>query len=332
MNAPHAPVRAAAAPIQVEACSKWYGQVIGIQDITLTVQRGVVGLLGPNGAGKTTLMKLLAGLLKPSRGRALLFGRAIHEDLEVRRRLGYAPEHEGVYDELSAREFVTFMAELSGVPRARARAQATAALVDIGLEAALDRRLHGFSKGMRQRTKLASALVHDPDVILLDEPLTGCDPVARANIIARIRALAAAGKTIVMSSHVLYEVEALTEEIVLVHRGRVLAEGNVHRIRELIDQHPHRVRVECDRPRELAARVLGDEHVVRVQFEDGAVEIETRAPDRLYDALPRLVLDAGLNVHSLGSPDDNMQAVFEYLTAPTDSKTASKSAGKPKAK
>jgi ABC-2 type transport system ATP-binding protein len=291
----------------------------------------VIGLLGPNGAGKTTLMKLLAGLLKPSRGRALLFGSAIHDDLEVRRRLGYAPEHEGVYDELSAREFVTFMAELSGVPRARARDQATAALVDIGLEAALDRRLHGFSKGMRQRTKLASALVHDPDVILLDEPLTGCDPVARSRIITRIRALAAAGpnqKTIVISSHVLYEVEALTEEIVLVHRGRVLAEGNVHRIRELIDQHPHRVRVECDRPRELAARVLGEEHVVRVQFEDGAVEIETRAPDRLYDAIPRLVLDAGLNVQSLGSPDDNMQAVFEYLTAANAPKTPTKKPSK----
>ncbi len=316
----NAPVRMAAPPIHIEACSKWYGQVLGIQDITLTVKQGVVGLLGPNGAGKTTLMKLLAGLLRPSRGRALLFGLPVIDDLQVRRRLGYAPEHEGVYDELTAREFVTLMAELSGVPRARARDQASAALVDIGLENAIDRRLHGFSKGMRQRTKLASALVHDPDVILLDEPLTGCDPVARANIIARIRALAAAGKTIVISSHVLYEVEALTQEIVLVHRGRVLAEGNVYRIRELIDQHPHRVRIECDRPRELAARVLGEEHVVRVQFEDGAVEIETRSPDRLYDAIPRIVLDAGLAVRSLGSPDDNMQAVFDYLTTATPSK------------
>jgi ABC-2 type transport system ATP-binding protein len=304
-----------ATPIHVDACSKWYGQVLGLQEVTLTVKGGVVGLLGPNGAGKSTLMKLLAGLLRPSRGRALLFGKPVIDDREVRRRLGYAPEHEGTYEELSARELVTLMAELSGVPRAQARERATAALVELGLEAALDRRLQGFSKGMRQRTKLASALVHDPEVILLDEPLTGCDPVARAKIIARIRALAAAGKTIVLSSHVLYEVEALTQEIVLMHRGRVLAEGNVYRIRELIDQHPHRVRVECDRPRELAARVLGEDHVVRVQFEDGAVEIETRAPDRLYDAIPRIVVEAGLDVRSLGSPDDNMQAVFEYLTS-----------------
>ncbi len=309
-------VTAAAPAIRVEDCSKWYGQVLGIQDITLTVERGVVGLLGPNGAGKSTLMKLLAGLLRPSRGRALLFGRPVIDDREVRRRLGYAPEHEGVYDELSAREFVTLMAELSGIPRAQARQRATDALVELGLESALDRRLHGFSKGMRQRTKLASALVHDPDVILLDEPLTGCDPLARAKIVARIRALVHAGKTVVMSSHVLYEVEALTQEIVLVHRGRVLAEGNVYRIRELIDQHPHRVRVECDRPRVLAARALAEDHVVRVELEDdGAVEILTRAPDRLYDALPQMILETGLQVKSLGSPDDSMQAVFDYLTA-----------------
>jgi ABC-2 type transport system ATP-binding protein len=314
VNAP-ATVAAAHVPIQIDACSKWYGQILGVQDITLTVPGGVVGLLGPNGAGKSTLMKMLAGLLRPSRGRVLMFGQPVIDAADVRCRLGYAPEHEGVYGELTAHEFVTLMAELSGVPRAQATERATRALIDLGLENALDRRLHGFSKGMRQRTKLASALVHDPDVILLDEPLTGCDPVARTKIINRIRALAAAGKTVLMSSHVLYEVEALTQEIVLVHRGRVLAEGNVYRIRELIDQHPHRVRVECDRPRDLAAHVIGEDHVVRVQFDKGVVEIETRAPDRLYDALPRIVLEAGLHVTSLGSPDDNMQAVFEYLTS-----------------
>jgi ABC-2 type transport system ATP-binding protein len=302
------------APVRAVKLSKSYGQVLGLQEVTLAL-RGVVGLLGPNGAGKSTLMKLVAGLLRPSRGRALLFGQPVIDRVEIRRRLGYAPEHEGTYGELSALEFVSFMAELSGVPRGKARERARATLVDLGLEDALDRRLHGFSKGMRQRTKLASALVHDPDVILLDEPLTGCDPLARARIIARIRQLAAAGKTVVISSHVLYEVEALTQEIVLMHRGRVLAEGNVYKIRELIDKHPHRVRVVCDRPRELAARVLAAEHVVRVQFEDGAVEIETRQPDALYEALPRIVVEAGLSVRALGSPDDNMQAVFEYLTA-----------------
>jgi ABC-2 type transport system ATP-binding protein len=309
-------VSATSAPIELRECSKWYGQVLGIQDITLTVPGGIVGLLGPNGAGKSTLIKLVAGLLRPSRGEALLHGRPAFADLEARRRLGYAPEHEGTYDELTAHELVSFMAELAGVPRRDARARARQALVEMGLEDAMHRRVHGFSKGMRQRTKLATAMVHDPDVLLLDEPLTGCDPVARTGIIARIQALAAAGKTVVMSSHVLYEVEALTQQIVLVHRGRVLAEGNVYKIRELIDRHPHRVRVECDKPRELAARVLGEDHVVRVQFDGGAVEIETHQPDRLYDAIPRVALDGKIKLRSMTSPDDNMQAVFEYLTSP----------------
>jgi ABC-2 type transport system ATP-binding protein len=291
------------------------GPVTALQGVNLDVPRGMFGLLGPNGAGKSTLMKLVTGLLRPSRGKTLVFGRPVVDDVEVRRRIGYAPEHEGTYEELSARELVTFMAELAGVPRREAPARAEQALVEMGLKDALDRRVHGFSKGMRQRTKLATALVHDPELLLLDEPLTGCDPVARASIIERIQALARAGKTIVMSSHVLYEVEALTEDIVLMHRGRVLAEGNVHRIRELIDAHPHRVRVGCDKPRELAARLLAEEHVVRVQFSDGVVELETRKPDALYDAIPRVALGAGIKVRALTSPDDNMQAVFEYLTS-----------------
>jgi ABC-2 type transport system ATP-binding protein len=305
------------AAIELRDCSKWYGQVLGLQQVNLSVSGGVVGLLGPNGAGKSTLIKLVAGLLRPSKGEARLHGRPAFADREARRRLGYAPEHEGTYDELTALELVSVLAELAGLPRAVARTRARAALVDLGLEAALDRRVHGFSKGMRQRTKLASALVHDPDVVLLDEPLTGCDPVARAAIIARIQALAAASKTVIISSHVLYEVEALTRQIVLMHRGRVLAEGNVYKIRELIDSHPHRVRIECDKARELAAQVIGEDHVVRVQFDQGGLEIETRKPDRLYDALTRLCVERDIAVRSLSSPDDNMQAVFEYLTAPT---------------
>ena len=305
-------------PIALHEVSKWYGQVLGVSNVSMTVERGVVGLLGPNGAGKSTLMKLLAGLIRPSRGTAMLFGHAAADSIDARRRLGYCPEHEGVYEDLSAREFVTVMAELSGVPRRDAGRRAAEALAALGLEGAMDRRLRGYSKGMRQRAKLAQALVHDPDVLLLDEPLTGCDPLARSSIIARIQALAAAGKAIVMSSHVLYEIEALTREIVLIHRGQVLAEGNVYRIRELIDAHPHRVRVECDRPRELAGRLIGLEHVSRIDLPAGegqAVQIETRAPDQLYDAIPAAALAAGIAIRSMTSPDNNLQAVFEYLTA-----------------
>ncbi len=206
------------------------------------------------------------------------------------------------------------MAELSGLSRADARTRARQALVDLGLEGAMNRRLLGYSKGMRQRAKLASAFVHDPDVLLLDEPLTGCDPLARAQIVERIRHLGEAGKTIVISSHVLYEIEALTQQIVVLFRGQVLAQGNFYRLRELIDKHPHRVRVECDRPRELAAALVGKEHVARVQFDDDAVEIETRAPDSLYDEIPAAALAQKIHIRGLSSPDNNMQAVFEYLT------------------
>ncbi len=304
----------AAPKISVDAVSKWYGQVLGIQDISMRLDRGVIGLLGPNGAGKSTLMKILCGMIRPSRGRATVLGRAPYEDAEGRRKIGYCPEHEGVYDELSGLEFVTVMAELSGVPRADAGLRAAQELDRLGLTEAMNRRLRGYSKGMRQRAKLAASFVHDPEVLLLDEPLTGCDPLARAQIIKRIREMGEAGKAIVMSSHVLYEIESLTQDIVLVHRGQVLAEGNVYRIRELIDKHPHRVRVECDRPRELASKLVGGEHVARVQFQNSAVEVETRSPDSLYDEIPRAALELGVKIRAMTSPDNNMQAVFEYLT------------------
>jgi ABC-2 type transport system ATP-binding protein len=302
------------AAIEIKNLSKWYGQVLGVSDVTLAIGPGVTGLLGPNGAGKSTLMKILAGLLRPSRGEAAVLGSLPWDPPEGRRRIGYCPEHEGVYEELTGLEFVTAMAELSGVPRGDAKRRAGEALATLGLEGAMNRRLVGYSKGMRQRAKLASAFVHDPDVLLLDEPLTGCDPLARTQIVEHIRRLGAAGKTILLSSHVLYEIEALTQQIVVLFRGQVLAEGNVYRLRELIDRHPHRVRVECDRPRELAAALVGKEHVARVQFDGAAVEIETREPDTLYDEIPSAALAANILIRGLSSPDNNMQAVFEYLT------------------
>ena len=302
------------AVVDARGCAKWYGHVVGVSDVTWTLGGGVDGLLGPNGAGKSTLIKLMAGLLRPSRGTLTVFGGSPFEDAGVRARIGYAPEHEKTYDELSARELVTALAELAGVPRGRAAKAADAALDQMGMTKAANRRVKGFSKGMRQRTKLAGAIAHDPEFVLLDEPLTGVDPVARAAIVEQIKALAAAGKTIVVSSHVLYEIEALTTDIVVIYRGQVLAEGNIYEIRKLIDKHPHRVRIECDRPRELAAPLASADHVARISFERNACIVETRDPDRCYDDIAATVLAHGIVVDSLTSPDNNLGAVFDYLT------------------
>ena len=303
--------------VKAERLSKWYGHVLGVSDVTWNLPGGVVGLLGPNGAGKSTLMKLMSGLLRPSRGSIEVLGGDPFADPRVRRKIGYSPEHESTYDELTARELVTVLAHLAGVPRADAGAAAVRALEAMGMTEAIDRRVRGFSKGMRQRTKLAATLAHDPELLILDEPLTGVDPVARIDIIERIKKLAEGGKTVVVSSHVLYEIEALTEDIVVIYRGQVLAEGNIYEIRRLIDRHPHRIRVECDRPREIAAAIAGEEHVARLVMERRAIIVETRDPDRCYDDLARAVVERGVELRAMTSPDNNLGAVFDYLTGGT---------------
>jgi ABC-2 type transport system ATP-binding protein len=300
--------------VVAERLGKWYGHVLGVSDLTWRLRGGIVGLLGPNGAGKTTALKLVAGLLRPSRGTLRVFGGAPFSDPDVRARIGYAPEDSWTWDELTALELVTAMAELAGVPRARARTAAATALDRTGLTDVMNRRVRGFSHGMRQRTKLATAIAHEPDLLLLDEPLTGVDPVARVDLVERVRGLAAAGNTVVVSSHVLYEIEALTTEIVVINRGQVLAEGNVQDIRKLIDRHPHRIRVECDRPLVLAEALAPADHIVRMTFERGTLIVETRDPDRCYDELTAAVVAHDIDVRVLRSPDNNLGAVFDYLT------------------
>ena len=312
----------ASAPIVVvDACSKWYGAVLGVSDVSWKLEGGVVGLLGPNGAGKSTLIKMMAGLLAPSRGTMRVYGADPFVDVAVRARIGYAPEHESTWDELTALELVTTMARFAGVPAHRADKAAKDALAQVGMTGAMQRPVRGFSKGMRQRTKLAATIAHDPDFLLLDEPLTGVDPMARIDIIAQIELLAKAGKTIVVSSHVLYEVEALTEDILVFYRGQKLASGNVYGIRQLIDRRPHTIRIECPDPRALASVMAATDHVARLIFERGAVIIETRDPDRCYDDLSAAVLERGIPISAMTSPDNNLGAVFEYLT--TDARGAS---------
>ncbi|MSP63405.1 MAG: ABC transporter ATP-binding protein, partial [Myxococcales bacterium] len=218
--------------ITCEHASKWYGQIVGCNDLTLEVGPGITGLLGPNGAGKSTLMKMMVGQLRPSKGTVQILGEPVWGNPSLMKRIGYCPEHEGTYEDLTGLEFVSFMTELHGFSRSEAKALAAKALGEMDLTAAQDRRMGEYSKGMRQRAKLAQTFAHDPDAIFLDEPLTGCDPMARVKIIEVIKKFGKAGKCVLVSSHVLHEIEAMTTEILLIHKGQILAEGNVYEIRE----------------------------------------------------------------------------------------------------
>ncbi len=305
----------AAALVETEKLCKWYGRVVGINDFTVTIPRGVTGLLGPNGAGKSTFIKLLMGALRPSKGRLKVFGERVWGNRRLLSRIGYCPEHDGLYEDLTGQEFVSAMARLSGLPPAEAERRAAEALEALGLSEAAGRVLGGYSKGMRQRAKLAQAIVHDPELLLLDEPLTGCDPLARVRIIELIKEMGRSGKAVIVSSHILHEIEAMTSTIVLMHNGQVLAEGDVHRIRDLIDRHPHMIHIRCSDPRRLAGLLVGFPDVLGVRFhpEGGALTVESHRPDEFYGRLPALLLDHGLDLEEITSPDDNLQAVFHYL-------------------
>jgi ABC-2 type transport system ATP-binding protein len=283
--------------------------------VSLEAGRGITGLLGPNGAGKSTFLWLLTGQLRPSQGEVRIYGETPWRNPGLFRRIGFCPETDGFYSGLSGREFVAVLARLGGLDRRKARGRTAEVLGLLGLSDAADRRVVTYSKGMRQRLKLAQALVHDPDLLILDEPLAGMDPIGRRDMLDLIRRLAASGKDVLLASHVLHEVEAVTSRILLIHRGRILAEGDVHEIRALIDKHPHRVQIECDRPRELAARLLQAPHVVSVTIDGGmGITVQTTRPDDFYTSLPGVLLDGDFDVRAISSPDDNLAAVFRYLT------------------
>lgn len=300
--------------VQADHLSKWYGQVSGLNDVTVSIPPGITGLLGPNGAGKSTFMKLMTGQLKPSQGSIRVLGTSLWDTPEAFARVGFCPEQDAFYDRMTGLEWVTALVKLNGHTDAAADAAARHALEMVELTDAAGKKIGAYSKGMRQRVKLAQALVHDPELLILDEPLTGMDPLQRRRTIRFVKDWAKRGRHVIVSSHILHEIEAMTSNILLITNGRILAEGNVHQIRELIDTHPHTVHVKAADPRAIAARVLHDEGVTRIAFDEGTLTVETRQPDRFYQRLTELAAsgDAGA-IAEVTSPDDNLQAVFSYL-------------------
>ncbi len=300
--------------VAAEQVSKWYGQVIGLNDVSVSVPAGITGLLGPNGAGKSTFLKLMTGQLKPSKGRLTVFGEPIWRNPSQFFRIGYCPEQDAFYERMTGLEWLTALLRLNALGEAEAVAAARRALEQVDLLEAADRRIGAYSKGMRQRVKLAQAIAHDPELLVLDEPLSGMDPLARRKTIRFIREWVRAGRSIIVSSHILHEIESMTTNILLINNGRILAEGNVHQIRELIDEHPHTVHVKSERPRELAKAFLGMPHVINLKLESGAVEVQTARPDEFYAALTQMAASGEVGqIDEVTSPDDNLQAVFKYL-------------------
>jgi ABC-2 type transport system ATP-binding protein len=297
--------------------SKWYGHVIGLNKLTIQISAGVTGLLGPNGAGKSTLLQLATGQLYPSQGTVRVLGQDVWNNPSLNRFIGLCPEQDAFYEWMSGWDFVNTSARLSGMSRRAAREATARTLEAVGMTMHKDRAIGGYSKGMRQRTKLAQAFVHDPEVLFLDEPLTGTDPVARRDLMDIIQRLGAEGKSVLVSSHVLHEVQSLTPNIVLLNHGRLVAEGHVREIRDLIDKHPHHIALVCDDYRRLAARLLSLDDVegVRVLADEKRLMVETRSPDAFYSRLPELSLEDGLAIKEIYSDDDNLEAVFKYLVS-----------------
>jgi ABC-2 type transport system ATP-binding protein len=300
--------------VAAEHVSKWYGQVIGLNDVSVSVPAGITGLLGPNGAGKSTFMKLITGQLKPSKGTVKVMGEPIWGNPHLFFQIGFCPEQDAFYDRMTGLEWITALVRLNGLTEQEADEAAKRALGSVDLLEAANKKIGAYSKGMRQRVKLAQAIVHDPALLILDEPLSGMDPLARRRTIRLIREWARNGKSIIVSSHILHEIESMTGNILLINNGRILAEGDVHHIRDLIDEHPHTVYVRAADPRGLAREFLSRDDVRSLKFEPGAIVVETGRPDAFYARLTELAASGEFgNIDEVTSPDDNLQAVFQYL-------------------
>jgi ABC-2 type transport system ATP-binding protein len=301
--------------IQTKNLSRWYGNVLGLSDVTIDIEPGISGILGPNGAGKSTFLKLITGQIKPNIGSVRVKGQKVWNNYSLFSIIGFCPEQDSFYEEMSGWQFLVNLLKLDHFSDSEQEARAKKALDIVELTNDKDRVIRSYSRGMRQRLKFAQAIAHDPEILILDEPLNGMDPLGRRKIIRLIKSYAEEGKTIVVSSHVLPEIEAMTQRIILIHQGKIFAQGDIHYIRDLIGTHPHIISIKCNKPRQLASKFIGNDYVLKVYFglSEDSLLVETNNRDKFFSLLPSIFIESGIEVEAITSPDDNLQAVFDYL-------------------
>jgi ABC-2 type transport system ATP-binding protein len=295
--------------------SKFYGEILGVNRVNLQIAPGITSLVGPNGAGKSTLMNLMTGLLRPTRGTITLLGIPTDEPERLFRKVGYCTQFDSFPRGLTGREFINSFLLVHGYDRRRANELSQIALERVNLVDAADRKVAGYSKGMRQRIRLAQSIAHEPAVLILDEPLNGLDPMVRAETIALFRKLAAEGLHLIISSHILHEVDMMSDSVVLLNNGYIVAEGDIHGVRDEMEEHPMQILIRCDQPAKLAAYVFAQDHVVeaRLHNDKRGLFVKTRDADGFYLMLNRAVADGEVNVESIAPVDDDLSAVYQYL-------------------
>jgi ABC-2 type transport system ATP-binding protein len=296
--------------------SKFYGEILGVNRVTLSIPPGITSLVGPNGAGKTTLMNLMTGLLRPTRGSVTVLGIPTDRPEELFRKVGYCSQFDSFPRGLTGREFIRSFLMVSGFAKTEADELTTKALERVDLVPAGNRKIGAYSKGMRQRVRLAQSIAHQPSVLILDEPLNGLDPMVRAETIALFKQLAAEGLHLIISSHILHEVDMMSDRVVLLNNGYVVAEGAIHGVRDEMDaEHPMQVLIRCDKPAVLAARMFTSDHLVEARMHDDrhGLFVKTRDPDKFYLLLNEVVAKGEIEIESVAPVDDDLSAVYEYL-------------------
>lgn len=300
--------------IVFEDVSKFYGEILGVNRVNLSIPPGITALVGPNGSGKTTVMNLMTGLIRPTQGRIDVLGCRTDDPENLFKLVGYSTQFDAFPKGLTGLQFIDSYLRLSGRDAASAQQLAVQAIERVGLAEAANRTIAGYSKGMRQRIRLAQALAHDPKVLVLDEPLNGLDPLARSEMIAMFRYAAARGCYVIISSHILHEVDVISDQVILISNGYVVAEGAIQSLRSEIREHPTQIMIRCDRPRELAAKVMASENTIEISVhnDECGLLLKTRDADKFYLTLNELALER-IQVESVAPADDDVLSVYEYL-------------------